>query len=70
MTVAVGSGEAPVVHEGVSYHFCCAGCRSRFEAEPSRYVTATDDARTLSYLSSRDMRRSFSTRPPVWQGAQ
>ena len=45
MTVAVGSGEAPVVHEGVSYYFCCAGCRSRFEAEPSRYVTATDDAR-------------------------
>ena len=44
MTVAVGSGEAPVVHEGVSYYFCCAGCRSRFEAEPSRYVTATDAA--------------------------
>ncbi len=46
MTVAVGSGEDPVVFEGVSYHFCCAGCRSRFEAEPSRYVTATDDARS------------------------
>ena len=44
MTVAVGSGEAPVVHEGVSYHFCSAGCRSRFEAEPSRYVTARADA--------------------------
>jgi xanthine dehydrogenase accessory factor len=44
MTVAVGSGEGPVVHEGVSYYFCCAGCRSRFEAEPSRYVTATDTA--------------------------
>ena len=44
MTVAVGSGEGPVVHEGVSYYFCCAGCRSRFEAEPSRYVTATDAA--------------------------
>ena len=41
MTVAVGSGEAPVVYEGVSYHFCCAGCRSRFEAEPARYAPAS-----------------------------
>ena len=41
MTVAVdGAGDA-VVLDGVSYYFCCAGCRSRFEAEPSRYLTAT-----------------------------
>jgi Cu+-exporting ATPase len=41
MTVAVdGAGDAVVI-EGVSYYFCCAGCRSRFEAEPSRYLAAT-----------------------------
>ena len=51
MTVAVGSGEAPVVYEGVSYHFCCAGCRSRFEAEPSRYVDGDGRRAPLDYLS-------------------
>ena len=40
MTVAVEAAGDAVVHEGVSYYFCSAGCRGRFEAEPSRYVTA------------------------------
>jgi xanthine dehydrogenase accessory factor len=40
MTVAVEASGDAVVHEGVSYYFCCAGCRNRFEAEPSRYLTA------------------------------
>ena len=45
MTVAVGSADAAVVFEGVSYFFCAEGCRSRFEAEPARYVTAPDARR-------------------------
>ena len=27
-----------VVVDGVSYHFCCSGCRARFEADPARYI--------------------------------
>jgi len=30
-------GEMAVV-DGVSYHFCCSGCRARFEADPARYI--------------------------------
>ena len=40
MTVAVDAAGDAVVVEDVSYYFCCAGCRSRFEAEPSNYLTA------------------------------
>jgi len=25
-------------HEGVTYHFCCGGCRDRFAADPASYV--------------------------------
>ena len=42
MTVAVEAAGDAVVFEGVSFYFCSAGCRSRFEAEPARYVAATD----------------------------
>ena len=41
MTVAVDAAGDAVVFDGVSYYFCSAGCRSRFEADPARYVTAT-----------------------------
>jgi xanthine dehydrogenase accessory factor len=37
MTVSLASAET-VVHGGTTYAFCCAGCRARFEAEPSRYA--------------------------------
>ena len=40
MTVAVHAAGDAVVLDGVSYYFCCAGCRSRFEADPARYLTA------------------------------
>lgn len=26
--------------DGITYHFCCAGCRREFEAEPRRFVEA------------------------------
>jgi P-type Cu+ transporter len=29
-------------HEGRAYHFCCAGCRDRFRADPQRYLAPTD----------------------------
>ncbi len=35
-----------VEHDGVTHHFCSAGCRERFVADPSRYLTppTTGDA--------------------------
>jgi xanthine dehydrogenase accessory factor len=40
MTVVAGTGER-AVHDGVTYWFCGAGCRRRFKAEPTRYLTAS-----------------------------
>ena len=40
MTVAVEAAGDAVVHDGVAYYFCSAGCRSSFEADPARYATA------------------------------
>ncbi len=38
MEIAAGAAKETAVHEGQTYFFCCAGCRSRFEADPARYV--------------------------------
>ena len=38
MTVAVEGAAATAAHEGVTYYFCCPGCRRRFEADPARYL--------------------------------
>jgi xanthine dehydrogenase accessory factor len=39
MTVSIAGARATSVHEGRTYYFCGAGCRSRFEADPARYLT-------------------------------
>jgi xanthine dehydrogenase accessory factor len=41
MLVALDGAKETVEHEGVTYAFCSAHCRKRFEAEPSRYLAAT-----------------------------
>jgi Cu+-exporting ATPase len=38
MEIAVDSAGERTIHEGRTYVFCCAGCRSRFEADPERYL--------------------------------
>ncbi len=38
MEVAVGSAKEIALHAGSTYVFCGAGCRSRFEADPTRYL--------------------------------
>jgi len=38
MTVVVERAAATAVYEGATYHFCHAGCRARFEADPELYV--------------------------------
>src|SRR5690606_32563091 len=33
-----------VEHEGRTYYFCCAGCRSKFAADPAKYLTPAPQA--------------------------
>ncbi len=40
MMVPVEGAAETAVHEGVTYHFCCPGCRGRFERDPARYLRA------------------------------
>jgi len=38
MTVTAGPAGLPLEHDGVTYYFCCAGCRQAFERDPAAYV--------------------------------
>jgi xanthine dehydrogenase accessory factor len=38
MTVSIAGARETAVHDGRTYYFCGAGCRSRFEADPARYL--------------------------------
>ena len=39
MTVAAAAASHPLAHDGVTYYFCCTGCRKKFELDPAAYVT-------------------------------
>ncbi|QRP65205.1 heavy metal translocating P-type ATPase [Rhodanobacter sp. FDAARGOS 1247] len=41
MTVDPGTSRHQSVHDGQTFHFCCGGCKAKFEAEPARYLVAT-----------------------------
>jgi xanthine dehydrogenase accessory factor len=38
MTVAAGRSSFPLEYQGVTYYFCCAGCRQAFESDPAAYL--------------------------------
>ncbi|WP_337267193.1 heavy metal translocating P-type ATPase [Oryzifoliimicrobium ureilyticus] len=42
MLVDPDAGKPSLIYEGRTYHFCCNGCRSKFEANPVDYLTAID----------------------------
>ncbi len=39
MTVGADDTSRPFDHDGVTYYFCCPGCRAAFEKDPSAYTT-------------------------------
>ena len=39
MTVTADDSARPLRHEGVTYYFCCAGCRRSFDKDPDAYLT-------------------------------
>ena len=42
MTVDQAAGKPSLEHGGKTYHFCCNGCKAKFEADPDRYLEAKD----------------------------
>lgn len=40
MTVRADRSSHPLEHNGVTYHFCCAGCHDAFARNPHTYLTA------------------------------
>ncbi|MGI3170076.1 heavy metal translocating P-type ATPase [Pseudooceanicola sp. C21-150M6] len=42
MTVDPAAGKPSSDFQGHTYHFCCDGCRKKFEADPDAYLTAVD----------------------------
>ncbi len=42
MTVDPHAGKPSLEYDGRVYHFCCDGCRKKFEAAPQDYLTAKD----------------------------
>ena len=38
MTVTTAAAGLPLEHAGVTYYFCCSGCRQAFESEPAAYA--------------------------------
>lgn len=42
MTVDPAAGKPSSHYNGHTYHFCCNGCRTKFEADPEAYLTAKD----------------------------
>jgi xanthine dehydrogenase accessory factor len=38
MTVMAGAAAMPAEHDGVTYYFCCAGCRQKFSQNPDAYL--------------------------------
>ena len=40
MTVTPDASGLPLGHDGVTYYFCCAGCRRTFEENPGAYIKA------------------------------
>jgi len=53
MTVPADASSRPYEYEGVTYYFCCPGCRRAFERDPS------------AYLSEVEAVQSTPTQPPV-----
>jgi xanthine dehydrogenase accessory factor len=38
MTVMASASAMPLDHDGITYYFCCAGCRQKFNQNPDVYV--------------------------------
>lgn len=56
MTVEIATARATHEHEGVTYYFCCPGCRGRFMRSPEKFLqveAAGDDPRAAAATGKR-----------------
>ncbi|MGY3039122.1 Cu+-exporting ATPase [Rhodanobacter sp. TND4EL1] len=44
MSVDPATSKHQSVHEGQTFHFCCAGCKTKFDASPATYLDAGERA--------------------------
>jgi xanthine dehydrogenase accessory factor len=55
MTVPAGASSRPYEHDGVTYYFCCPGCRASFAKDPTAYLVGSAEASTSpSHLTAQE----------------
>ena len=66
MTVDPDAGMPTAEYQGHTYHFCCDGCRAKFEADPEAYRTSEDpvcgmtvDRATAAHMTKRAGERFY-----------
>jgi Cu+-exporting ATPase len=52
-------------HAGTHYLFCCAGCRAKFAADPTRYLAPAEGAPTMSAAPSQGTRWTCPMHPEI-----
>ena len=44
MSVTIEGAQHKTEHQGTTYYFCCNGCRTKFEADPRKYLAPKAEA--------------------------
>ena len=53
MSVDPQKARASLAHEGITYYFCCPGCRGKFQADPAKYLQTKEQALVPAAVASR-----------------
>ena len=64
MTVDPATSKHQSMHDGQTFHFCCGGCKARFEAEPARYL-AQPAAQRHDHAAHGDANGAHLVKDPV-----
>jgi xanthine dehydrogenase accessory factor len=67
MTVPADASSRPYEYEGVTYYFCCPGCRRAFERDPLAYLNPVDPGQPSApaHLPVEAGQPAKPTQPPV-----
>lgn len=64
MTVDPATSKHQSMHDGQTFHFCCGGCKAKFEAEPARYL-AQPAAQRHDHAAHGDANGAHLVKDPV-----
>ena len=64
MTVDPATSKHQSMHDGQAFHFCCGGCKAKFEAEPARYL-AQPAAQRHDHAAHGDANGAHLAKDPV-----